>query len=87
MAMVWMTHPDLPDQPIHVDEQLVASRRAAGWRTYSEINRAGEEPQPEVRDEKPLEPADLEFQPKQPASAPASLKPADFQHDPRKNKE
>lgn len=28
---VRMEHPDLPDQPIDVDELAVASHRAAGW--------------------------------------------------------
>lgn len=31
MARVTMTHPDLPDQPIDVDEVSVPHYRASGW--------------------------------------------------------
>ncbi|WP_228915906.1 hypothetical protein [Streptomyces sp. DH20] len=31
MARVTMTHPDLPEQPIEVDEASVPHHQAAGW--------------------------------------------------------
>lgn len=31
MARVRMTHPDLPDQPIEVDEASVPHHQASGW--------------------------------------------------------
>ena len=31
MARVTMTHPDLPEQPIEVDEVSVSHHQAAGW--------------------------------------------------------
>lgn len=37
MARVTMTHPDLPDQPIEVDEVSVSHHQAAGWQVVEAL--------------------------------------------------
>lgn len=45
MAAVWMRHPDLPEQPIEVDERLVSGHQASGW----ELAEAPEKPSPKKK--------------------------------------
>jgi hypothetical protein len=37
MARVTMAHPDLPDQPIEVDEVSVPHHQAAGWQVVETL--------------------------------------------------
>ncbi|MDX2681106.1 hypothetical protein [Streptomyces soliscabiei] len=37
MSRVRMTHPDLPAQPIEVDEASVAGHQAAGWQVAEDL--------------------------------------------------
>ncbi|MFE9923270.1 hypothetical protein ACFYQA_17295 [Streptomyces sp. NPDC005774] len=46
MAAVRMTHPDLPEQPIEVDELSVPHHQAAGWQVAEDLP---QEPKPTAR--------------------------------------
>lgn len=39
MSRVSMTHPDLPGQPIDVDEASVPGHRAAGWQVAEDLQK------------------------------------------------
>lgn len=60
MSMVWMTHPNLPDQPIHVTEESVPIYRGSGWQTFTESG--ADEPEP-PQPAPALAPADIDFTP------------------------
>ncbi|MGW0169559.1 hypothetical protein ACWDWT_30940 [Streptomyces sp. NPDC003343] len=36
MSRVTMTHPELPDQPIHVDERAIPHYQQSGWEVFED---------------------------------------------------
>lgn len=62
MHMVWMTHPNLPDQPIRVPESAVPIHRGSGWQTFTESGSPEPEPGSAVP-APPLPAEDLAFVP------------------------